>query len=56
MGDPVRFVKIRVCKNCGERLVPQNKGDLCPECRKQKEEENKSEIHDISSVNESSLP
>lgn len=39
MGDPVRFVKIRVCKNCGEWLEPGYKEELCPKCLKEKEKE-----------------
>ena len=39
MTEPVRFVKIRVCKNCGTWLEPGCKEELCPECLKKKEEE-----------------
>lgn len=41
MAEPVRFVKIRICANCGEWLEPGTEGDLCPKCKKKKEEENK---------------
>lgn len=46
MGDPVRFVKIRVCKNCGEWLEPGYKVELCPKCQAE-QEESKDDTHDI---------
>lgn len=44
MGEPVRFVKIRLCKNCKEWLRPGYKEELCPKClAEQKKEENEKE-------------
>ena len=43
MTIPVRFVKIRVCQNCGKHLEPGYKEDLCPECIKKKQEEENEE-------------
>ena len=50
MAKPVRFIKIRTCKECGEWLEPGYKGDVCPECLKKKEEKKEdveNEVHDL---------
>lgn len=47
MAEPVRFVKIRLCKNCKEWLRPGYKEDLCPKCLKEKEESDRDEAHNI---------
>ena len=49
MAKPVRFVKIRTCKECGEWLEPGYKGDICPKCLKkeEKKEDVENEVHDL---------
>ena len=47
MAEPVRFVKIRLCKNCEAWLEPGYEEDLCPECLKKQKEEQKDDTHDI---------
>lgn len=53
MAEPVRFVKIRVCKNCGEWLQPGYKEELCQKCMRGEEQD---EIHDLPKIDESNLP
>lgn len=38
MAEPVKFVRVRICVNCGEWLEPGTKENLCPKCKAEREE------------------